>query len=153
MLMTTLFIADGCLVAWPWQVGGSLAPGAPRRPAAAGDVCGHPRRTRPLPSSPFISPSSPTITLRACRYAVVHGGLDRSLRNESVELLSSLPFDGYAIGGSLGRDRSDMLELLTDLMPLVPKDKPNHLLGSPNPNPGLDPNPNFDPNPNLKPDS
>ena len=31
--------------------------------------------------------------------------------------------------GSLGRHQADMLALLADLMPLVPDDKPNHLLG------------------------
>lgn len=31
-------------------------------------------------------------------YAVVHGGLDQGLRRESLEYLTSLPFDGLAIG-------------------------------------------------------
>jgi len=62
-------------------------------------------------------------------YAVLHGGLDRELRSRSVETLSAMPFDGFAIGGSLGRHQADMLALLADLMPLVPDDKPNHLLG------------------------
>lgn len=62
-------------------------------------------------------------------YAVVHGGVDKDLRKHSIEYLGTLPFDGYAIGGSLGKDRDEMLDLLTYLMPLVPRDKPNHLLG------------------------
>ena len=62
-------------------------------------------------------------------YAVVHGGTDEELRRESIEYLSSLPFDGFAIGGSLGKDRAEMLKLLDFLMPLVPENKPNHLLG------------------------
>ena len=62
-------------------------------------------------------------------YAVVHGGTDQPLRLESAEYLSSLPFDGYAIGGSLGRDRAEMLELLAFLMPRLPAEKPTHLLG------------------------
>lgn len=62
-------------------------------------------------------------------YGVVHGGTDRELRVMSVEYLASLPFDGFAIGGSLGKDRAEMVELLTFLMPLVPAHKPNHLLG------------------------
>ena len=62
-------------------------------------------------------------------YAVVHGGVDRELRAESAAYLASLPFDGFAIGGSLGRDRAEMLELLEYLLPLLPDDRPNHLLG------------------------
>lgn len=62
-------------------------------------------------------------------YGVVHGGTDRELRAASIGYLSSLPFDGFAIGGSLGRDRSEMMELLQFLLPLLPRDKPNHLLG------------------------
>jgi len=62
-------------------------------------------------------------------YGVVHGGTDHALRRESIEYLASLPFDGFAIGGSLGQDRAEMVELLTFLLPLVPSHKPNHLLG------------------------
>ena len=62
-------------------------------------------------------------------YGVIHGGTDRRLRAASAELLSALPFDGFAIGGSLGKDRTEMFAMLTDLMPLLPSHKPNHLLG------------------------
>ncbi len=31
-------------------------------------------------------------------YSVIHGGVDVELRTKSVEYLTSLPFDGYAIG-------------------------------------------------------
>ncbi len=62
-------------------------------------------------------------------YAVIHGGLDQDLRSKSCEYLSSLNFDGYAIGGSLGKSREQMIELLKFLMPTIRTDKPNHLLG------------------------
>ncbi len=62
-------------------------------------------------------------------YAVIHGGVDKELRKLSATYLSSLPFDGFAIGGSLGRDTEELIDLLTFLMPLLPKDRPNHLLG------------------------
>lgn len=62
-------------------------------------------------------------------YCVVHGSTSRELRAQSVATLSALPFDGYAIGGSFGRDRDEMVEMLRWLMPLIPTDKPNHLLG------------------------
>ena len=36
---------------------------------------------------------------------------------------------GFAVGGSLGKDRDEMLDLLQYVVPLLPKDKPNHILG------------------------
>ncbi len=62
-------------------------------------------------------------------YCVVHGGTDMALRKMSLEYLSSLPFDGIAVGGNLGRDREEMLQMLEHLMPLAPAGKPRHLLG------------------------
>lgn len=62
-------------------------------------------------------------------YAVVHGGIDPELRKKSVETLSGLPFDGYAVGGSIGKNRDELVELLSHTMPRLPEDKPNHLLG------------------------
>lgn len=66
-------------------------------------------------------------------YCVIHGGIDRQLRTKSVDYLTSLPFDGYAIGGSLGNGREELKKLLTWLMPLFDEGdrrlKPRHLLG------------------------
>ncbi len=62
-------------------------------------------------------------------YSVVHGGVDPELRALSAKTLSALPFDGHAIGGSLGKNVPEMIEMLTHLMPMLPTDKPNHLLG------------------------
>ena len=62
-------------------------------------------------------------------YAVIHGGLDQDMRKESCQYLSGLDFDGYGIGGSLGKTKEQMFELLKFLMPHLPEDKPNHLLG------------------------
>jgi queuine tRNA-ribosyltransferase len=67
--------------------------------------------------------------MQQAMYAVIHGGIDRDFRKQSCEYLSSLPFDGYAIGGSVGKNREEMVEMLKYLMPMVPVEKPNHLLG------------------------
>lgn len=66
-------------------------------------------------------------------FCVIHGGIDPELRRKSVDYLTSLPFDGYAIGGSLGNGREELKNLLSWLMPMMnegdrPK-KPRHLLG------------------------
>lgn len=62
-------------------------------------------------------------------YAVIHGGTDNTLRSASCAFLSNLPFDGFAIGGSMGKTKHEMFTMLEHLMPQVPTDKPNHLLG------------------------
>jgi queuine tRNA-ribosyltransferase len=62
-------------------------------------------------------------------YAVVHGGIDPSLRKHSCDFLTALPFEGYAIGGSLGKNKKEMYEMLSLTMPRLPVEKPNHLLG------------------------
>ncbi|MCF7900435.1 tRNA-guanosine(34) transglycosylase [Candidatus Babeliales bacterium] len=62
-------------------------------------------------------------------YSVIHGGIDDALRQKSCEILRNLPFDGHAIGGSLGKNQEQMLTLLKNMMPHLPIDKPNHLLG------------------------
>ena len=62
-------------------------------------------------------------------YAVVHGGINEELRKLSAGYLTTLPFDGFAIGGSLGRNRQELFELLGYTTPLLPPEKPNHLLG------------------------
>ncbi|MDN3504845.1 MAG: tRNA guanosine(34) transglycosylase Tgt [Rhabdochlamydiaceae bacterium] len=62
-------------------------------------------------------------------YAVIHGGTDIDLRIHSYETLSKLDFDGFAIGGSMGKTKAQMWYMLNGLMPHLPDDKPNHLLG------------------------
>ena len=62
-------------------------------------------------------------------YAVIHGGLDPKLRSKSCQVLTQLDFDGFAVGGSLGKTREQMFDMLALTMPQLPEDKPNHLLG------------------------
>lgn len=62
-------------------------------------------------------------------YAVIHGGTSKELRKESCNILTKLDFDGFAIGGSVGKNREEMIEMLKFTVPLLPENKPNHLLG------------------------
>lgn len=68
-------------------------------------------------------------TLHQAMYAVVHGGVDPKLRAHSCATLGALPFDGFAIGGSLGKTRPEMVAMLGTCIPCTPDDKPRHLLG------------------------
>lgn len=62
-------------------------------------------------------------------YAVIHGGVDWDLRRASCTLLREEAYDGFAIGGSLGKTKEELFELLKHTTPHLPKEKPNHLLG------------------------
>lgn len=62
-------------------------------------------------------------------YSVIHGGIDPELRQLSCKILGNLDFDGHAIGGSLGKNHTQMFEMLTKMMGFLPPEKPNHLLG------------------------
>lgn len=62
-------------------------------------------------------------------YAVIHGGVDFELRKESAKYLREQEFDGFAIGGSLGKELPEMVQMLKNLMPELPNERPNHLLG------------------------
>lgn len=62
-------------------------------------------------------------------FGIVQGGEWKDLREESARFISSLPFFGIAIGGSLGRSKKDMYNILEWAIPLLPPSKPRHLLG------------------------
>jgi queuine tRNA-ribosyltransferase len=70
-----------------------------------------------------------TSDTRQALFGIVQGGAYRDLREESATFISKQDFDGYAIGGSLGRSKEEMYQVLEWTMPFLPQDKPRHLLG------------------------
>lgn len=62
-------------------------------------------------------------------YAVCHGGIDPELRKESAKYLSDLAFDGFGIGGSLGQNRTELLDILDNTIVHLRPEAPRHLLG------------------------
>lgn len=62
-------------------------------------------------------------------FGIVQGGRFKDLRKESAEYISSLPFDGYGIGGEYGDDKKQMSKMLTWTLAELDETKPRHLLG------------------------
>jgi len=63
-------------------------------------------------------------------FGIVQGGMYTDLRRESAERLVEMDFDGYAIGGlSVGEPRELTLEMIAEVLPLLPKDKPRYVMG------------------------
>lgn len=66
---------------------------------------------------------------RHALFGVIQGGIFKDLREESCRSMTSLPFDGYCLGGSLGKDKKEMFKIADWVIPHLPENKPRHLLG------------------------
>ncbi len=70
--------------------------------------------------------SNPTKAL----FGIVQGGLFKDLRIKSLNALTKINFDGYAIGGlAVGETQSEMFEVLDNIKEHMPVDKPRYLMG------------------------
>jgi len=63
-------------------------------------------------------------------FGIVQGGMYPHLRRESAERLVEMDFDGYAIGGlSVGEPREFTRQIIAEVLPLLPTDKPRYVMG------------------------
>lgn len=63
-------------------------------------------------------------------FGIQQGGLEEDLRAESAEALTSIGFDGYAVGGlAVGEGQEAMFGCLDFAPEQLPKDKPRYLMG------------------------
>ena len=66
----------------------------------------------------------------AALFGIVQGGMYPDLRQESLDGLTEIGFDGYAIGGlSVGEPHEERIQVLDALRPLMPVDRPRYLMG------------------------
>ena len=63
-------------------------------------------------------------------FGIQQGGLEYDLRAESAEILQSIGFEGYAIGGlAVGEGQEAMFQVLDFAPDMLPADKPRYLMG------------------------
>ncbi len=63
-------------------------------------------------------------------FGIVQGGMFEDLREESLEKLIDINFEGYAIGGlSVGESREEMLKVIDFISFRMPKESPRYLMG------------------------
>lgn len=63
-------------------------------------------------------------------YGSIQGSIYEDLRKESAKFICAMNIDGIAIGGvSVGETKQEMKKVLEWVTPLLPPDKPRHLLG------------------------
>ena len=63
-------------------------------------------------------------------FGIVQGGMYADLRKESAKTLADMDFIGYSIGGlSVGEPKEIMYDMLEQIEPVMPKEKPRYLMG------------------------
>ncbi|WP_420550892.1 tRNA guanosine(34) transglycosylase Tgt [Litorivicinus lipolyticus] len=63
-------------------------------------------------------------------FGIVQGGMFEDLREQSLEALVDMDFDGYAIGGlSVGEPKDEMFKVMSHTAPLLPDDHPRYVMG------------------------
>jgi len=72
----------------------------------------------------------PGLNGRQALFGIIQGAGHLDLRRVSLEQTVEVGFDGYAIGGlSVGEEKSVMFDVISDLAPRMPADKPRYLMG------------------------
>jgi queuine tRNA-ribosyltransferase len=63
-------------------------------------------------------------------FGIVQGGMYEALRDESLETLKGIGFDGYAVGGlSVGEPKDERERIVAHVVPRMPADRPRYLMG------------------------
>ncbi len=67
---------------------------------------------------------------RQMLFGICQGGIHKKLREKSTGQITSIGFDGYAIGGlAIGEPMGKMVETVQDTIKLLPGEKPRYLMG------------------------
>jgi len=70
------------------------------------------------------------ISKDAALFGIVQGSMFEDLRDESLEELLRIGFEGFALGGlSVGEPKEDMLRIVSYITEKMPSDKPRYLMG------------------------
>ncbi len=63
-------------------------------------------------------------------FGIIQGNFYEDLRRESAKFITSLPFDGFAIGGlAIGETQEEMLKAIEWVKEYLPEDKPRYVMG------------------------
>ena len=72
----------------------------------------------------------PALPDRQALFGIIQGASHLDLRRESLERTVEIGFDGYAIGGlSVGEEKHVMMDVIEEVAPRMPADRPRYLMG------------------------
>ena len=97
----------------------------------------------PYPAEKPVAENSMNLSLRWARrsrdafksinsslFGIIQGGIYEDLRENSLDALKEMEFEGYAIGGlSVGEPKEYLRSVVSHIAPLMPEDKPRYLMG------------------------
>ena len=97
----------------------------------------------PYPAEKPVAENSMNLSLRWARrsrdafksinsslFGIIQGGIYKDLRENSLDALKEMEFEGYAIGGlSVGEPKEYLRSVVSHIAPLMPEDKPRYLMG------------------------
>ena len=64
------------------------------------------------------------------RFGISQGGVHAELRRRSIEEITELHFDGFALGGlAVGESKDEMLDCVAWAAPMLPADRPRYFMG------------------------
>jgi queuine tRNA-ribosyltransferase len=73
------------------------------------------------------------------RFGITQGATDPALRQRSIDEITALPFDGYALGGlAVGESKDEMLDCVEWAAPALPATHPRYFMGIGDPEGVLD---------------
>ncbi len=103
-------------------------------PAIAGDLSKTSETVSAIASNDKVQPPAiaggSDLSGQQAIFGIIQGAGHFELRQESLEKIVAIGFDGYAIGGlSVGEEKSVMYDVLEYLSPKMPADKPRYLMG------------------------
>lgn len=71
-----------------------------------------------------------TINKKQMLFGINQGATYKDIRIEHAKVISDMDLDGYAIGGlAVGESHAEMYQVLEDVVPYLPEDKPTYLMG------------------------
>ena len=71
-----------------------------------------------------------TVNHEQMLFGIDQGGVFNDIRIDHAKRISELDLDGYAVGGlAVGETHEEMYDVLDNVVPYLPKDKPTYLMG------------------------
>ncbi len=78
----------------------------------------------------FLKNNQNTVNPQQLLFGINQGGTYADLRRNHMQVISEMDLDGYAIGGlAVGEEASVMYEIISEVEPLMPKNKIRYLMG------------------------